>query len=332
MAPHFDLQSFDPCPLSDKGILEAGGDAAGSNLLALDISARYIFFDANGEIFHEYPLPSDADIHNVGGYVGKVIKYRDPALLEHFKRSGVTVGALKESPFPILTSRSPQLDLVLFQLIERLRAEHGLDRVSLFDLGCTVGEHWDLLNTMLLASEPDGGGSATMLSYCGLDKSSLLLTIAYLLHADVRRDHFRLIHAEGSSFDLPDSTFDLSLSVGVINHVAEPVSALVKLIRATRFATVIALWVTEEETGFWCTIHSGLPFYVFAQNEFREIEQRNPNGRFHLLDYIPEMQSSQERSFIGLGEDRLRRMGCAHLLFSSLHELEWPPFLPYHDR
>ncbi|MDP3181322.1 MAG: methyltransferase domain-containing protein [Desulfobaccales bacterium] len=322
MTVQFVLEPFDPCPLSRQGLLD-GGTASTTDLMALDIQCKYLFLDEEGQVYHQYSLPTNADIHNCAGYVDKVVKYRDPALLHHFQTHGVKLASLQSDAFPILASRSPQLDLILFDLIRHLRINLGLKRVSLFDLGCTVAEHWDLLDVMLQAASAGKDHAAAVLSYCGLDKSVMLLTIARLLHHELAPEHFRLIKADGSRFVIADQEFDLSLSVGVINHVAAPLLALEKIIRATRYASVLALWVTLEDQGFSAIVHSGLPFYFFSKKDILSFQALHPEGRFYLLNFIPESDNPQERSFIGIGQERIKQLGCYHLVYTTLAQ---PPF------
>ena len=314
MTDEFELVSFDPCPVSAKGLLESS-QSGKQELMAIDIQAKYLFLDEDGDVYHEYPLPANADVHNTGGYVGKLIQYRDPALLQYFRERGVSQQTLISETFPILATRSPQLDLHLLGFVEQLRAEAPKERVSVFDLGCTVGEHWDLLDTMLKAKGDEG--AAATLAYCGLDKSTLLLTVGRILHHKVDPEHFKLIQAEGTDFEFEDEAFDLSLTVGVVNHVANPHLCINKLLHATRYASVLAIWVTEEEEGFWTTIHSGLPFYFFTKTELLGIAESIGRGRFHVLDYIPEEANTQERSYIGLGAERIKKLGCYLLVYTN---------------
>lgn len=315
----FNLQKFDPVPLGASGQLD-GGAAVDQGLIALDIQSKYLFVDEKGETYHEYFVPGTPDIQNCGGYVDKVIKYRDPELAAHIRANGISDATFANSPFPILATRSPRLDLLLHALILDLKARKG-DRVSLLDHGCTVGEHYDLLDIMLRAGSADAITAPEVLSYCGLDKSAMLLSIARLLHADVPAKHFSLLHAEGSNFPFSPKQFDLSLSVGVVNHTAEPVKALESILAATRYAGVLALWVTAGEEGFWAINHSSVPQYFFSLADLRRVLQKRGEGRFYSTEFVLETEASQLRSYVGLGEDKLKTLGSCHLIFSTLPEL-----------
>ena len=140
----FNFKKVDPTPLRKRGSLDT--DSASQQLMALDIVNKYVFTDEHGSVFHECELPADADIYNCGGYADKVAKYRDPQLYDYLKREGVSEKSLESDGFPILATQSPKLDLILFEMIKLQRRQNGHVRVSLFDLGCTVAEHYDLLD------------------------------------------------------------------------------------------------------------------------------------------------------------------------------------------
>jgi len=320
MSERVRLKRFDPLPLAGEGLFDRQSDE--TQLVALTIETKYQFTDPAGEVVHEYILPSNADMHNAGGYVDKLVKYRDPALREHLKRSGVNAAALCDERFPLLQSRSPRLDLLLFEWIREIRAQQDGGRISLFDLGCTVSEHWDMLDAMLQAASDGREGAASVLSYHGLDKSVMLLSIGRLLHPQAEPRHFQLMRADGAEFNFPPASFDLTLSVGVVNHVSDPRLALERMLSVTRHAAVLALWVTDEKKGFWGMIHSGLSFYVFSLRDLLDLEQTH-GGRFYYTDYIPEEQGSQQKSLVGVGTERIKHIGCYHLVFSKRGA---PPF------
>lgn len=315
----FRLEPFDPCPLAASGVLDEVGREG--QLIALDIQSKYLFVDEAGEKYHEYFVPGTPDIQNCGGYVDKIIQYRDPALEAYLSMNKVTLAAFAASPFPILTTRSPRLDLLLFALIELLLAQRPGGRVGLLDHGCTVAEHYDLLDVMLRSTSGGARRAPDLLSYCGLDKSAMLLSIARMLHPRVAEEHFRLVQAEGSAFDFKDREFDLSLSVGVINHVAQPVDAMRKLLAATRIACVLAIWVTLEGEGFWAFNHSGVPNYFFSRDDLSHLRAGRPDMRAFSAGFTPETEASQKRSYVGIGEDKTRALGSYHLIFTTLDSL-----------
>lgn len=316
----FTLRKFDPLPLSRSGPLD-GAAEANRGLIALDVQSKFLFVDERGETFHEYFVPGTPDVQNCGGYVDKVIKYRDPALAAHIEESGVSAETFAAPGFSILGTRSPRLDLLLYALILELRRMHPSSRVSMLDHGCTVGEHYDLLDIMLRAGTGNAIGAPEALSYCGLDKSLMLLNIAKLLHMNVPPQHFRLVQAEGSNFPFTDNEFDLSLSVGVVNHTAEPIRALENLLAATRYASVLALWVTSGEDGFWAINHSSVPQYFFSLADLRRILNKRGEGRFFSTEFVLETDASQLRSYVGLGEEKLKTLGSYHLVFTTLPSL-----------
>jgi len=301
--------SFDPFVSAS---IYTPGQSIDRSLIAIDIRTKYLFVDADGRHMHEYEIPGSMEIQNCGGYVDKIFKYRDPDLLDYLMTAGVTATSFDSDRFPILRSRSPQLDLLIVELIRHIRRSDSLTRVSLFDHGCSVAEHYDALDVMLQAGL--GVKAADALTYTGLDRSAILLTAAKMLHHDAPEAHFRLILRDGSQLDFPDSAFDISLSVGVVNHVANPVETLNHLIRGARRALVTALWVTSEEEGFFALNHSGLTSYFFSNNDLRRIQAEHPEAIFLIAGFVPEERSSQRRSYIGITAEQEDALGSYHLL------------------
>jgi len=291
----------------------------GSNLIALNIEAKYRFATPDGVLFHEYLLPSTPEIQNCGGYVDKVLKYRAPSLREHFRKSGVTAGALADERFPILQTRSGQLDLLIWELIKQRLQQVPGSAISLFDHGCSAGEHIDLLDAMLQADP--GVRASEVLNYTGLDISPLLLNAAKLLHADFPDGRFRLLQSEGAAFDLPPASVDIALSVGVINHCASPLVALTKLIAGARCATVVSIWVTSEPAGFWAFNHNGIPNYFFSAADLKFARGATGQGRYLVAAYVPESMSTQKKSYVGIGAERERHLGSYHLLYDAAGSL-----------
>ena len=311
----FELQQFDPCPLSASGQLD---DAqAETSLIALDIQSKYLFVDEGGATYHEYAVPGTPDVQNCGGYVDKIIQYRAPALSAYLQKHGVSEDIFTSSPFPILATRSPRLDLLLFELIVSLR-KLGRERVAVLDHGCTVAEHYDLLDIMLRAGSNGSDHASNALSYVGLDKSAMLLSIAQLLHPHAPADHFSLVRAEGSDFSFREQQFDLSLSVGVVNHTVNPMAAFSKILAATRYASVLALWVTAGKEGFWAINHSGVAQYFFSHADLAALLKKRGEGRFYSVEFTLETEASQLRSYVGLGEEKLRTLGSYHMVYSTL--------------
>ena len=139
--------------------------------------------------------------------------------------------------------------------------------------------------------EASGEGRARdVLTYVGLDISPLLLTAARVLASDVDPEHFRLVRAEGSALEFPDRAFDLSLTVGVVNHVADPPATIAHLLRGVRYAAVMALWVTSKENGFHALNHTGASAYFFSRSDLARLQAAHPDGRFLVADFIPEKQ------------------------------------------
>lgn len=294
-----------------------------AELQSASLTARceYVFMRENGDEFHRYRIPGNYEIHNTGAYVDKVLTWRDPSLAEYLTRHGVNPKSFAQAEnFPILRSRSPVLDLVLFDAIRRLRRAEPERLVRLLDHGCTVAEHYDLLGVML---EADGFGSARdVFYYHGIDNASLPLAAARMLHAGLPSDCFELTQAEGSEINFSENDFDLSLSVGVVNHVADAPSALDRLLRVSRCASVLALWTTTLTEGFWATRHNGLGNYFFSQAELDELA-RVHSGKFVTLDHRSELSATQPNSYMDVPDRLLDKIGESYIVFIKEGSVLW---------
>jgi len=320
----FALESFDPCPYTEVGLLD--GEPNTSSLMALDLKTKYQFVDETGAIFHEYVMPSNPELYYLGGYVGKIVYYRDPAMLRYLTSRGVSKASFESGNFPILATQAPQIDLIVFELIRYIRQEFGDRRINILDIGCTVAEHYDLLDTMIKSSYGEEESARSALSYVGLDRSALVLSVAALMHQNSDPAHFQLAQSEGSDFNYGAKEWDLSFSMGVLNHIRDPINTLEEVIRATRYATVLALWVTTADEGFWAINHRGAPFYFFSKTDLRRIESID-GGRFLVANYLPDVGSTQEKSYVGLSQETMRGLGSYHLVYTRHADLpvSFPP-------
>jgi len=61
--------------------------------------------------------------------------------------------------------------------------------------------------------------------------------------------------------------------------------------------------------------HTGNGMYFFSRNDLAELQKANPDGRFLVADFIPERQSSQRRSYVGIDETQEDR--SAAIILSS---------------
>ncbi len=291
--------------------------AASQAVMALNIETKYQFQTPGGDLYHEYHLPSSRDIQNCGGYIDKLLKYKSPEIQTFILSDKPSLARFRASDWPVLHGRSPHIDLILNDLIALQRSQRP-KRVSLLDHGCTVAEHYDLLDLLFQASTKEH--AQNVLKYYGLDLSPLVLSAAKLFHHDFLGENFHLILAEGSELAFPDDCFDFSISVGVVNHVARPLETLDNLIRITRTAFVTALWVTGEERGFWAFNHSGAGHYFFSEKDLAALARKYDKGRFYCAEFVPEQDSSQPSSYVSITEDKLKQMGSYILIFSTLSQ------------
>lgn len=316
----FQLTRVNPCPrFTDSGETEA---TTPGTLISISVASKYEFYDSLGSVYHHYPVPGSAEVQNLAGYVDKLMKYRDPELETYLRRNGLSKEVFLRGDFPILKSRSPKLDILLHRLIRMIQTQRQIQRVSLFDHGCTVAEHYDFLDLMLKVDGEGKGGAAEALNYLGLDRFSSLLHAAQHLHFDAPSEYFQLMQAEGSDFALSPKSFDLALSVGVVNHTHNPKEALAKILEATRVAAVFALWIVDrEEDGIWLTNHAGNASYFFSRSDLREVLLRRGEGYFALEEFIPERESSQPDSYVGVSQELYDSLACCHLVYTTLPNL-----------
>lgn len=292
-----------------------------NSVIALDIQVKLQFQEASGEFFHEYALPYLHDIVTSGGYVDKILKYRsqrvEAAIAGLFKPDGLNVARR----LPVLAGRSLLVDILLTKMIYKLLSDKLKSKKAiLFDHGCTVAEHYDMLDQMLSAY--CGLSAAESLSYIGLDNSPFALSGARVLHPGVVPDDFRLILAEGSDIGLADDSVDFAMSVGVVNHVHRPLETLDKLLRITRTALVLVLWVTGEDEGFWAYNHNGLAFYFFSARDLAALGAKySDKGAFYFSDFTPERNATQPNSYVGISDERLDLLGSYTLVFTH------PPYV-----
>lgn len=309
MSKRFQLKNVNP----NFSTFAEGATASGDNsIIALDIQTKLQFLAEDGAIHHEYEFPSDRHIQNCGGYIDKLIKYRSQPVREAvaamFSGQGVAVQS------PVLMGRSILVDTLLTKMIDRFVGSGAAPRAKLFDHGCTVAEHYEMIDQMLAAY--CGRSTQDCLSYYGLDVSPLALSAARLLHPKAPAADFQLTLAEGSDITLPADSMDFSMSIGVVNHVQDPVHALNRLIDVTRHGTVLVLWITGESQGFWAINHSGIPNYFFSVKDLNILAKRYAaKGSFHYADFTPERSSSQTSSYVGISDERLDLLGSYTLVF-----------------
>lgn len=309
MSNRFNLKKIPPHYNSNAAI---SGTAAGNSVMALDIRTKLQFLSEDGSVYHEYEFPSDRDIQNCGGYIDKLMKYRSEPVRDEVASMFAPDVTAPEAP--VLKGRSILVDILLTKMIDRFITTHDGARAKLFDHGCTVAEHYEMLDQMLTAY--CGRSAPESFSYYGLDVSPLALCGARMLHPKAPPSDFHLILAEGSDISPPTNSMDFSMSIGVVNHVQDPLHALDRLLDITRYGTVLVLWITGEPQGFWAINHSGFPNYFLSVKDLNVLAKRYANkGSFHYADFIPEKSSTQTSSYLGISDERLELLGSYTLVF-----------------
>lgn len=313
MSKRFDLHKI--VAGENPQLLEATS-ADSKAVIALDIETKFSFQNQDGSVFHEYALPSDRDIQNCGGYIDKIIKYRSPEVKAAVSNVFAEAGKYTAREIAVLNGRSFLVDILLTKMIKKLLSEPNSSRKAhLLDHGCTVAEHFDMLDQMLSAHA--GLTAANSICYYGLDISPLALSGAKMLHQHAPSENFRLILSEGSIINLAPDSVDFSMSIGVINHVHQPLRALERLIDVTKHAVVLVIWVTGEDQGFWAINHSGVANYFFSVRDLAALASQHDKGAFYYADFTPEKNSTQPSSYIGISDERLEKIGSYTLIFAE---------------
>tara|TARA_B100000989_G_scaffold298377_1_gene287388 strand:+ start:692 stop:1687 length:996 start_codon:yes stop_codon:yes gene_type:complete len=321
----YDFIKFDPVPYSKKSIYGSKKTNKPKDLIVLDVEGKYEFIETKTKkTYHSYPISSDDHILHCGGYLDKILKWRDKNLISYLCKNGINNSSFSSKRFKILKTRSPQLDLLVIELFKYFFKKNGFkERVIFFDHGCSVSEHLDLLKIMVDIVFNNEFRIEDILDYTGLDHSSFCLMASKLFHETFDTNFYKLICKEGSEINFSSDTFDISLSVGVVNHVKDPVSTLSKIISTTKYFVVLGLWVTSNKNGIWRISHGQTPFYFFSKTELHRIKKKFPDGDFYFSQFIPDVESTQKKSYVGISYDELKETGCYHMIFSKVKDCKF---------
>ncbi len=317
----FTFSKHDPCPYSDKTIyFDQSSDS--KQVMLLNVEAKYEFIDkVDKKVFHTYPLCADDHILHCGGYLDKILKWRDKKLHKFLKKNGINKDSFSNSKFKILQTRSPQIDLLISYLLKYFFSINKFTkRIKFFDHGCSVSEHLDFLKVIIDILYKGEFKIEDIIDYTGLDHSSLCLTASRLFHETFDKNFFNLICKEGSDLNFKENEFDISLSVGICNHIKDPISTLKRIFKSTKYFSVLALWVTNKDQGFWRISHGQSPFYFFSKNDLYKILNSNNEGNLYFSDFIPDLQSTQLKSYVGISKKQLQETGCYHIIYSKVKD------------
>lgn len=321
------FKNFKPILFNQKSIFKKHSN--NSELISIDRSVESIFSFNGISIDHNYCYPDNSDILNCGGYLDKLSKYRSNEIEEYFWKEGISTLSFSSGKFPILKSRSPQLDLLVLKVINFLLDQNDKHRVRILDMGCTVCEHFDLLDLMMKVSSKNKYTGKNNLFYHGVDISPLVIAAAKIFHSELPDDCLKLEINEGSSINFKKNSYSISLCVGVMHNLKNPVEGTINLISASSDACILALWVCDNETGIWVTSHHASSFYLFGRNDLRQLKKMFPEKNFFADSFIPEKFSTQQNHFVGIKDEDVKNIGCYHLvitnktnLFSDLDRLE----------
>ncbi len=320
----FKFLKYDPVPYSNKTIYDKDSSYS-KQIMLLDVEAKFEFLEKfSKDHYHSYPLCSDDHILHCGGYLDKILKWRDKKLFNYLKKNGLSKKSFSTDKFKILQTRSPQIDLLISNLFKYFYSKNKFSsRIKFFDHGCSVSEHLDLLKVMIEIIFKGKFSIEDIIDYTGMDHSSLCLMASRLFHETFDKKFYNLICSEGSNLNFKENHFDISLSVGICNHIKEPITTLKNLLKSTKFFSVLALWVTNKKKGFWRISHGQAPFYFFSRYDLDKILASLNVGSLFFSEFIHDKDSSQMKSYVGISEEQLEETGCYHIVFSKVKDCKF---------
>lgn len=286
-----------PGPISQQDIPPTSG------LTLIDVMTGYRHVTFAGEAVYEYWLATSAQIQNCGGYLDKLRKIRSPEFeryVSRFLADGKPPASVESPAYcqALVNSRSFQVDSIVIELLAECEPTSTAPerKLVLLDHGCTVAEHFDLLD--LLSRIRFGADISSKLEYVGTDVSGLVLAAAHVFHSP---SFLRLIQHEGTTLPASCPSPDLLISLGVVNHTAAPAKCLSEIARGvTRFA-VLLLWMTDLDQGFWALNHSGIANYFFSTSDIEStLGTIDSSITIEFRHRVDEACSSQPMSYYGL--------------------------------
>lgn len=313
------FKNFVPMLFNQRSIFKK--ENKNSELIAIDRSIESIFSFNSVSNDHSYRYPDNSDILNCGGYLDKLSKYRSIEIQNFLWKKGISKLTFSSKKFPLLNSRSPQLDLLALKVIIFLLDFNKQKRVKFLDMGCTVCEHFDLLDLMLKISSNNKYSGKENLYYHGVDISPLVIAAAKIFHSDLTDDCFKLEINEGSSINFEQNSYSISLCVGVMHNLKHPVEGTINLISASEDACILALWVCDNLNGIWVTSHHASPFYLFGKKDLHKLKETFPKKQFFVDSFVPEELSTQQNHFVGIDEKDVKNIGCYHLVITNKEDL-----------
>ncbi|MGB0120791.1 MAG: class I SAM-dependent methyltransferase [Solirubrobacterales bacterium] len=128
---------------------------------------------------------------------------------------------------------------------------------SILDVGCGTG--------VVASKLADQGYEVT-----GVDPSDGMLE-------HLRSSDPRVTAAQGSATDLPfdDDTFDLTMCVAVMHHIAEPAAvneSLIEMVRVTRHGGLILVWDHNPRNPYWKNLMARVPQDDGSERLIPEVE------------------------------------------------------------
>lgn len=109
---------------------------------------------------------------------------------------------------------------------------------------------------------------AERLSDAGIDVVALDPFPGMLAQLNQRRPDIETVVAQGEAIPFPDDTFDLTYSVAVMHHIADPAlvrQTLAEMVRVTRPGGRVLIWDHNPLNPYWPTLMNRVPQDVGAE-------------------------------------------------------------------
>lgn len=218
--PNYEI--LDLLEMSDPALISSRSKKTSHReLVSLDQDSVIEFFDLSMKKFHESTLPDDSVFFSGAKH-----------FFRYFECN------MTEVKFDISKNRFLQ---TILQLVFRISPYRR--KVSILDLGTTVGENYHLLRSCPILRDME-----IEIEYVGLELDTRLVAFAQ----DVFRgdQNFKALHGEVSDLGrFPDRSFDLVTSHHVHSYAMDQPAAIREAIRVSRVAAVIYMAMIEKGPG-----------------------------------------------------------------------------------
>lgn len=210
----------DPLPETASG--DAGPSVA---LTAIEQYYAVEYRDDLGKLYHRYDLPSTDEYF---------YQFR-----HYFRYFGTNFHHMEVSQLKY------RFIFYLLMIVKKIATVRG--RISILEIGVTVGENYTLLKDAIQSE-----GLDVEVEYVGIDHDRRVVNLSRELHAG--DPNFISIHGEGSDLRrFPDQSFDIVASNSVHNYLNDTPLSYTESFRVSRVAVVLHLLATRSPTSLRVT-------------------------------------------------------------------------------